>query len=182
MSASSATRTDGTANVAAIASMDTGKLARTIQATPPTHPSITTVPLTGIATVPGMSMERQALASAVPGMGTERQVLASGPLALVDGNCGIGELPLRNLRDEPLAARTAPAQRSLAMLVEVPVSFGHWKMTTFVAALRKHGITAPLVVDAPTNGEIFLAYLKPLAGVPRSCSGASTGVKVSHTL
>ncbi len=72
--------------------------------------------------------------------------------------------------------------RSLAMLVEVPVSFGHWKMTTFVAALRKHGITAPLVVDAPTNGEIFLAYLKPLAGVPRSCSGASTGVKVSHTL
>ncbi len=34
-----------------------------------------------------------------------------GPgLALVDGNCRIGELPLRNLRDEPLAARTAPAQ------------------------------------------------------------------------
>src|SRR5216684_1656403 len=90
MSASSATRTDGTANVAAIAPMDTGKLARTIQATPPTHPSITTVPLPGIA--------------------TERQVLASGPLALVDGNCRIGELPLRNPRDEPLAARTAPAQ------------------------------------------------------------------------
>jgi hypothetical protein len=41
------------------------------------------------------------------------------------------------------------------MLVEVPVSFGHWKMTTFVAALRKHGITAPLVVDAPMNGEIL---------------------------
>src|SRR6266852_5765241 len=102
MSASSATRTDGTANIAAIAPMDTGKLARTIQATPPTHP--------GIATVPRMSMERQALASAVPGMGTERRVLASGPLALVDGNCRIGELPLRNLRDEPLAARTAPAQ------------------------------------------------------------------------
>src|ERR1700693_3363352 len=84
--------------------MDTGKLAGTIQATPPTHPSITTIPLTGIATVPGMSMERQALASAVPGMGTERQALASGPLALVDGNCRIGELPLRNLRTEPLTA------------------------------------------------------------------------------
>ena len=98
MSGSSATFTDGTANVAAIAPMDTGKLAGTIQATPPTHPSITTVPLTGIAPVPGMSMERQVLASAVPGMGTERQALASGPLALVDGNCRIGESPLRSFR------------------------------------------------------------------------------------
>src|SRR5260370_36201168 len=110
MSASSATRTDGTANVAAIAPMDTGKLARTIQATPPTHPSITTVPVTGIATVPGMSMERQALASAVPGIGTERQVFGSGPLALVAGNCRIGQLPLRNLRDQPAPPRAAPPQ------------------------------------------------------------------------
>src|ERR1700674_3462596 len=89
--------------------MDTGKLAGTIQATPPTHPSITTIPLTGIATVPGMSMECQALASAVPGMGTERQALASGPLASVDGNCRIGELPLRNRRGERLVARAGPA-------------------------------------------------------------------------
>lgn len=33
-------------------------------------------------------------------------------------------------------------------------------MTTFVAGLRKDGITAPFVVDAPMNGEIFLAYLE----------------------
>jgi transposase len=33
-------------------------------------------------------------------------------------------------------------------------------MTTFVAALRHDGITAPFVVDAPMNGEVFLSYLK----------------------
>lgn len=37
---------------------------------------------------------------------------------------------------------------------------GHWKTTTFVAALRKDAVTAPFVVDAPMNGEIFLAYLE----------------------
>jgi transposase len=36
---------------------------------------------------------------------------------------------------------------------------GHWKTTTFVAALRKNRITAPFVVDAPMDGEIFLTYL-----------------------
>jgi transposase len=33
-------------------------------------------------------------------------------------------------------------------------------MTTFVAALWQNGMTAPFVVDAPMNGEIFLAYLE----------------------
>ena len=35
-------------------------------------------------------------------------------------------------------------------------------MTTFVAGLRQGGITAPFVVDAPMNGEIFLimSYLE----------------------
>jgi hypothetical protein len=33
-------------------------------------------------------------------------------------------------------------------------------MTTFVAGLRQDGITAPFVVDAPMNGEIFMIYLE----------------------
>ena len=37
---------------------------------------------------------------------------------------------------------------------------GHWKTTTFVAGLRNGTITAPFVIDKPTNGEIFLAYVK----------------------
>jgi transposase len=36
---------------------------------------------------------------------------------------------------------------------------GHWKLTTFIAALRHDQITAPMVTDGPMNGEIFLAYV-----------------------
>lgn len=37
---------------------------------------------------------------------------------------------------------------------------GHWRTTTFVAGLRLGGIDAPMVVDGPINGEIFLAYVR----------------------
>ncbi len=37
---------------------------------------------------------------------------------------------------------------------------GHWKITTFVAALRYDAITAPFVIDEPMNGEIFRIYLQ----------------------
>lgn len=40
------------------------------------------------------------------------------------------------------------------------VPHGHWKTTTFLAALRLSGLTAPLVVDGAINGEIFLAYVR----------------------
>lgn len=36
--------------------------------------------------------------------------------------------------------------------------WGHWKTTTFTAALRCSGLTAPMVLDGPMNGEAFLAY------------------------
>ena len=36
--------------------------------------------------------------------------------------------------------------------------FGHWKTTTFAAALRHGGLTAPCVCDSPINGEEFDAY------------------------
>lgn len=37
---------------------------------------------------------------------------------------------------------------------------GHWKTTTFVAALRSDGLTAPTVVDGPIDGALFLAYVR----------------------
>ena len=40
------------------------------------------------------------------------------------------------------------------------VPHGHWKTTTFVAALRADGLTAPLVVDGAINGETFEAYVR----------------------
>lgn len=36
---------------------------------------------------------------------------------------------------------------------------GHWKTTTFLAALRITGLTAPLVVDGAINGTLFKAWV-----------------------
>jgi transposase len=38
------------------------------------------------------------------------------------------------------------------------VPHGHWKVTTFVAALRADGLTAPMAVDGAITGELFRAY------------------------
>ena len=40
------------------------------------------------------------------------------------------------------------------------VPYGHWKTTTFVAALRVSGLTAPLVIDGAVNGDLFVAYVR----------------------
>jgi transposase len=37
---------------------------------------------------------------------------------------------------------------------------GHWKTTTFIAALRHTGLTAPMVLDGPMNGQIFSAWVE----------------------
>lgn len=40
------------------------------------------------------------------------------------------------------------------------VPHGHWKTTTFVAALRADGLVAPMVIDGAMNGDLFVAYTK----------------------
>jgi transposase len=42
------------------------------------------------------------------------------------------------------------------------VPHGHWKTTTFVAALRHDRIDAPCVFDGPINGESFLNYVEQI--------------------
>ena len=37
---------------------------------------------------------------------------------------------------------------------------GHWETTTFVGALRRRRLTAPMVTDGPMDGEMFLAYVR----------------------
>jgi transposase len=37
---------------------------------------------------------------------------------------------------------------------------GHWKTTTFIAALRQDGFTAPMVLDGAMDGKAFLAYVQ----------------------
>ncbi len=42
------------------------------------------------------------------------------------------------------------------------VPHGHWKVTTFVAALRASGLTAPMAVDGALNGELFRVYVEKI--------------------
>jgi len=42
------------------------------------------------------------------------------------------------------------------------VPHGHWKTTTFVAALRCDGLTAPMAVDGAITGELFRAYVEQI--------------------
>lgn len=39
---------------------------------------------------------------------------------------------------------------------------GHWQTSTFIAALRVTGLTAPGVLDGPMDGESFLAYVEQI--------------------
>ncbi len=38
--------------------------------------------------------------------------------------------------------------------------YSHWQITTFVGALRHRGISAPMVIDEPMDGDVFLAYVE----------------------
>lgn len=40
------------------------------------------------------------------------------------------------------------------------IPHGHWKTTTFVGALRRTGMTAPMVLDGAMHGAAFLAYVE----------------------
>jgi transposase len=42
------------------------------------------------------------------------------------------------------------------------VPHGHWKTTTFTAALRFDSLSAPMVLDGPMNGAAFKAYVEQM--------------------
>jgi transposase len=48
--------------------------------------------------------------------------------------------------------------RGQRLLAKVPG--GHWRTTTFLAALRHDRIDAPCVIDGPINGAAFLSYVE----------------------
>ena len=50
------------------------------------------------------------------------------------------------------------APRGVRLIGRVPL--GEWQTITFVAALRHNKMTAPMVVDGPMTGEMFLAYVE----------------------
>lgn len=57
-----------------------------------------------------------------------------------------------------MARQRGRCPRGQRLIGKVP--HGHWKITTFVAALRCDAVTAPFVIDEPMNGEIFAVYLE----------------------
>jgi transposase len=57
-----------------------------------------------------------------------------------------------------MTRRYGRAPQGERLVCKVP--HGHWKTTTFVAALRHDRVTAPLVLDGPMNGESFKAYVE----------------------
>jgi transposase len=50
------------------------------------------------------------------------------------------------------------APRGLRCSAAVP--HGHWMTTTFTAGLRLDGITAPMLLKGPMDGDAFLAYVQ----------------------
>ena len=57
-----------------------------------------------------------------------------------------------------MARRYGRCPRGQRLISAVP--WGHWKTTTFVAALRVGEIAAPCVFDGPMDGESFRAYVE----------------------
>jgi transposase len=57
-----------------------------------------------------------------------------------------------------MARRYGRSRRGQRLVAAVP--HGHWKTTTFVAALRQDRIEAPMVIDQAMNGTIFKAWVE----------------------
>ena len=57
-----------------------------------------------------------------------------------------------------MTRRYGRALRGQRLVDKVP--YGHWKITTYLGALRHDGLVAPLVVDGAINGELFVAYVQ----------------------
>lgn len=57
-----------------------------------------------------------------------------------------------------MTRRCGRSLRGRRLVAKVP--HGHWKTTTFIAALRHDRLTAPTVIDGAINGPMFLAYVQ----------------------
>lgn len=57
-----------------------------------------------------------------------------------------------------MTPRYGRSPKGKRLIASVP--HGHWKTTTFIAALRHDELTAPYVFDGPINGANFLAWVE----------------------
>ncbi len=59
-----------------------------------------------------------------------------------------------------MTRRYGRGKRGARLVYKVP--HGHWKTSTFIAALRHDRVTAPLLLDGPMNGLSFKAYVEQI--------------------
>jgi transposase len=59
-----------------------------------------------------------------------------------------------------MTRRYGRGTRGERLVCKIP--HGHWKTSTFVAALRHNRVTAPLLLDRAMNGVSFLAYVEQI--------------------
>lgn len=59
-----------------------------------------------------------------------------------------------------MTRRYGRGTRGERLVCKVP--HGHWKTSTFIAALRYNRVTAPFLLDGPMNGPSFLAYVEQI--------------------
>jgi transposase len=59
-----------------------------------------------------------------------------------------------------MTRRYGRGARGQRLVCKVP--FGHWRTSTFIAALRHNRVTAPLLLNGPMNGASFLAYVEQI--------------------
>ena len=57
-----------------------------------------------------------------------------------------------------MVRRHGRAPRGQRLVEGVP--HGHWRISTFIGALRHSGMIAPCVIDGAVDGDIFLAYVE----------------------
>jgi len=59
-----------------------------------------------------------------------------------------------------MTRRYGRGERGERLVCKVP--HGHWKTSTFIAALRHDRVTAPLLLDGPMTGSSFKAYVEQI--------------------
>lgn len=88
-----------------------------------------------------MRRKREAWAETIPGLDPAKVVFIDETSANTRMTRGYGRAPI--------------GERVVGT-----VPHGHWKTTTFVAALRADGLGAPMVIDGAMNGDLFVAYVR----------------------
>jgi transposase len=92
--------------------------------------------------------KRSDVAQARAAWAAEQAALASGRLIFLDETWATTNMT-------STWGRSPRGQRCLGY-----APCGHWHTTTFVCALSKDGLLAPLVLDGPINGHAFLAWVE----------------------